>query len=159
MMKTLYLLRHAHTLPAALPVLGDFERTLSPQGIAEAGAVGAFMKKNELLPDAIVSSSALRTTQTTKLVLEKIEADIPCHFERSLYLASASKLLAYIHATNGSIQELLLVSHNPGVADFALEFGNIANYSPGTLSIFKADCANWADFETDIVTLDQIFEP
>ncbi len=65
-MKTLYLLRHATAANAAPPQMSDYDRTLSAKGIREAQTVGRYMKSNKMLPDFVLSSSALRTTQTAR---------------------------------------------------------------------------------------------
>jgi phosphohistidine phosphatase len=162
-MKTLYLLRHAHTLTAAPPQMGDHERILSPQGAEEARAVGRFMKKNELYPDFVLSSSATRTIQTTMLVTGMLFGQeggrIPSRFDRGLYHASADKIISEIRQQDSSIRNLLLVAHNPGAAELALRLGQIENYAPATLAVFKADCRDWAAFSPDAVTLEMIFAP
>ena len=158
-MKTLYLLRHAHTISAAPPMMGDHERALSPQGAADALAIGAFMQENAFQPDFVLSSSAVRTVQTAQLVLEKIGADTQSHFNRKLYQASADKILAEIRAIDDSIHRLLVVGHNPGVAELARALGDVKNYDPGTLTVFKADCQVWADFAPELITLERVFVP
>jgi len=162
-MKTLYLLRHTHTLTAAPPPMGDLGRVLSPQGAEEAQMVGRFMKEQSLYPDLVLSSSATRTTQTTLLVLDalfgKDGVKAPSNFDRNLYQASADKILSLIQKTHPSIQRLLVVVHNPGAANLALLLGNIENYAPGTLTVFKADCQSWAEFSPDSVKLEKIFVP
>jgi phosphohistidine phosphatase len=162
-MKTLYLLRHAHTLSAIPPLLSDHERILSPQGAEEALQVGKFMQAHEFYPDFVLSSSAVRTIQTTRLIFgvlfSKAGVKVASHFDRRLYHASADTMLAEIRKTDNSIRNLLVVAHNPGIAELALRLGEIDHYAPATLAIFKADCQSWADFLPHTARLEQVFVP
>lgn len=160
-MKTLYLLRHAHTGPATPPLMSDYDRVLSPQGIKDAGTVGQFMLSHDMKPDFVMNSSAMRTTQTTQLILEALFGkDRMAHNSiHDLYQASDEKLLAAIRRTDDAHHRLMLVAHNPGVADLAHTLGEVKFCDPGTLSVFVANCEKWDDFSPAIVKLERIFVP
>ena len=168
-MKTLYLLRHAHTLSAVPPILGDHGRALSPRGLEEAQKTGMFMRKHDLFPDLVMVSSAIRTTQTARLILNtlfhEIDNDIAIHSNNGLYLSSARKILSEIQKTNNSICHLMLVGHNPSISNLAtsLDKNNVLPrfeyVSTGTLIVFKANCSTWKDFSPSLSTLNLVFEP
>jgi phosphohistidine phosphatase len=162
-MKTLYLLRHAHTLDAPPPGKGDYERILSRKGAEEARTVGLFMKKNGLHPDFLLCSAAARAIQTAQLVTDALFGEdgkkIPRHFDRGLYHAPAEKILAEIRGQEASIHNLLVVVHNPGAAELAMQLGNIEHYAPATLTVFKAGCQDWSMFLPKAITLEKIFVP
>ena len=65
-MKKLIIVRHAHAVHDGS---ADFNRTLTREGQEEAVAAGKMLKKNELIPDMIISSPAARTVQTAKKLL------------------------------------------------------------------------------------------
>ena len=168
-MKTLYLLRHAHTLSAAPPILGDHGRALSPQGLEEAQKTGIFMRKHDLFPDLVLISSSVRTTQTAQLILDTlfhgIKNDTALHSNSSLYLASARKIFNEIKKTNDSICRLMLIGHNPGVSTLSAAL-NKNNTPPrfeyvatGTLIVFKSNCLTWKDFSPSSSTLKLVFAP
>jgi phosphohistidine phosphatase len=162
-MKTLYLLRHAHTFAAAPPLMGDHERILSPQGAEEALQVGKFMQAHEFYPDFVLSSSSVRTIQTARLIFgvlfSQVGIKVASHFDRRLFHASAETMLSEIRQIDRSIQHLLVVGHNPGIAELALQLGDIDHYAPATLAVFKADCREWSDFSPDTAKLEQVFVP
>lgn len=162
-MKTLYLLRHAHTVPSAPPLMGDHERFLSPQGTSDATAVGLFMQEHGMYPDFVLSSSAVRTIQTSRLIFgtlfKREGTKIASHFDRRLFHASAEEIIAEIRSMNDSIGKLMLVAHNPGVGDLAYQLGKIEGYSPGTLSVYKVDCESWKDFSPKTAKLELVYEP
>lgn len=168
-MKTLYLLRHAQTMPAAPPSLGDHERVLSPQGTEEALAVGDFMQAYGMHPDFVLSSSSVRTIQTARLIFgvlfRKAGLKVASHFDRKFYQAPAAKILSEVQRADNSIGQLMVVGHNPGIADLAVTLGKtearqkLTNYAPATLTVFKADCADWSGFLPASARLERIFVP
>ncbi len=164
-MKTLYLLRHANAHAAVPPLIGDYERILSAQGTEEALTVGRFLREQEQYPDFTLSSSSVRTIQTARLIFgvlfSKTGFKISSHFDRSLYNASADFILAEIHKIDPEIEKLMVVGHNPGIAELCLQLshGEIRNYSPGTLTIFTSTCHDWSAFSDENVKLEQVFIP
>ena len=161
-MKTLYLLRHAHSAPNT-PPMSDFERVLTPQGIQEARAVGQFMRMQEMFPEFVLSSSSVRTTQTAQLtfgeLFDKSDIEVAGHFDPKFYHASATEMLSEIQSVDSSINSLIMVGHNPGIANLAFTFGKMVEYKPATLSVFSADCKSWHDFLPEKVKLEKVFCP
>lgn len=162
-MKTLYLLRHAHTSPAAPPLMGDHERILSPQGTEDALAIGQFMQAQDMYPDFILSSSSVRTIQTARLIFgilfRKAGVKVASHFDRNLYQAPPEKILGEVQKIDNTIDRLMMVGHNPGIAELAFTLGKIESYAPGTLSVYSADCQSWAEFSPETAKLEKVFIP
>lgn len=158
-MKTLYLLRHAHTLADPPAGGGDHERHLSPQGMEDARRVGRFMTEQGLTPDLVLVSTATRTQQTAELAFGQLAALPPVRLERGLYHASAGSLLSFAQGAADNIHTLMIVSHNPGAAELALRLGDVEHYAPGTLSVFVAGVESWRDFSMDTTKLAALFEP
>jgi phosphohistidine phosphatase len=162
-MKILYLLRHANAAPATPPAMSDFDRTLSGVGVRQARLVGRYMQENRLVPDFIHASAAVRTTQTARIIMGGIFGtaieQVANNFDQELFNAPEEKLLAAIQATGNDRRTLMLVAHNPGVADLAFTLGKVNHYEPGTLSIFRAKCDSWADFSPQTAKLEKVFVP
>ncbi|MGV6852205.1 MAG: SixA phosphatase family protein, partial [bacterium] len=107
------LLRHAHT-ESWSDTGQDFDRPLSPEGRQQAQLAGRWTRQQDCVPDQIVASPALRTTQTAQWVA--MMAGIPekeISFERSLYNASPGELLKVIERY--SANRLMIIAHNPGI--------------------------------------------
>ncbi len=120
-MLTLCLFRHAKS-SWDVPGMKDFDRPLNERGRASAPAMGRFMAAHGTRPDRIVSSPSQRTRETLDLVVPALgPPPPPVRFEDMLYLASPEKLLAVVRATDAGIKTLMLVGHNPGLHDLALE--------------------------------------
>jgi phosphohistidine phosphatase len=114
--KTLLILRHAHA-EAGSPDGSDFNRALSEDGRKEAKRVGKFLRQAGGGADAVLCSAALRALQTAEGVLDAARLKLLLLPERAIYEASAEDLLRAVRATDAKLARLLLVGHNPGIAD------------------------------------------
>lgn len=117
-MLTLSLLRHAKSSWDD-PALDDFDRPLAPRGLAAAPAIGRWMVRNGVRPDAVIASPAARARETWELVAKALAAPIPVTFDEALYMASPRTLLDIARGVRGVAGHLLLVGHNPGLHAFA----------------------------------------
>ncbi len=115
-MRDLILLRHAHAEPA-VDGQPDMDRSLSPQGLAEAQAAGRWMAEQGILPDRVLCSPSRRTRETLEAVLEAI-GYVDQRLEDSVYEATAGTLAGLADA-NREAERLLLVGHNPGLERLA----------------------------------------
>ncbi|TVQ29081.1 MAG: histidine phosphatase family protein [Wenzhouxiangella sp.] len=117
-MKTLYLLRHAKS-SWSQPRLADHDRPLAARGLAAAPTIGDYLNSCQPAPQFVLCSTALRTRQTWDLVGRQLDPSPPVTYDRDCYHASADELLGRLRNTAESIDTLLLVGHNPGMADLA----------------------------------------
>lgn len=108
------LLRHAHADPAALGQ-EDRARSLSARGIAEAEAVGAWLKAHRADPDRVLCSPAERTRETLQQVLA-ITGYSDLRVEPRIYEASPVTLIRVLD-DHADAERVLLVGHNPGLED------------------------------------------
>lgn len=113
-LKRLFLLRHAEALPAQMGQ-SDFDRRLSANGKADAIKIGNIILQNYSLPEKILLSPSIRTTETTKALnlfdktnLISIDA---------IYDGGPKEYLDILKQ-NSQFASLLLVGHNPSI--FAL---------------------------------------
>lgn len=124
-MKTLTLLRHAKTEPA-LEGDRDYDRQLTPRGRAVAIRVGHFMRQASWRFDLAMISGAQRARQTAIHLADgyRDAPDAPPlpeqqRFSDALYLAEPEALLAQVRALDETVSHVLLIGHNPGLADLA----------------------------------------
>lgn len=119
-MLTLSLLRHAKS-DWDVPGTDDFERPLAERGVKAAPQMGAYLAGNQLRPDLIICSAAVRTRATLELVLPFFEPAPPALvYEESLYLASASQLLNRLRSVSTRWTKVMMIGHNPGFHELAL---------------------------------------
>lgn len=112
-MKTLYLLRHAKSSWDD-PGLKDFDRPLNKRGLKAAPKIGAYMLKEKIRPDVVLSSPALRAKQTTTMVCETAELSSLINFDERMYEASVQRLFEIVAGFKEGINTAMMVGHNPG---------------------------------------------
>jgi len=121
-MLTLLLLRHAKS-SWDHPLLDDFERPLAERGLKAAPLMGRYIAENDLKPELVLCSSAKRTQATLDLVMPELGAPPPAVcYDDQLYLAPASSLMAEIKRAPVRWQRVMLVGHNPGMHELAVQF-------------------------------------
>lgn len=118
-MRTLVLLRHAKS-DWGTPGLTDHDRPLAPRGLRDAPRMGRWMAREGLVPDAALSSTAVRARRTARLALDAAGAPPEVlRLDGRLYGASAWGILrrAAEAARESGGETLLVVGHNPGLED------------------------------------------
>ncbi len=101
--------------------LADHERPLNERGRKAAPKVGAYMARRDLVPDLIVASTATRVRETLDLVLDAFKQRPRVVYDARIYEAEPEALLAVIHEAPREAHALLLVGHNTGLGELALE--------------------------------------
>jgi phosphohistidine phosphatase len=118
-MRRLMLLRHAKT-ERAEPGQRDRDRKLTKRGRDDAAVIGAYMARHGLNPDLALVSPAKRTQETWALVAPAFaKAPRPVN-EARIYDATTEALFKIISEARGA-HSLLVVGHNPGLHDIAVQ--------------------------------------
>ncbi len=117
-MPTLSLFRHAKSSWSD-PALGDFNRPLAPRGLRDAPRMGQYQASNDLIPDLVCCSTAVRAQETLSLAMQEWDRQPDVKLIEALYHASAETLLGVVQSISNEIGHLMLVGHNPGMHSFA----------------------------------------
>lgn len=128
-MKKLYLIRHAKSSWKNLDI-DDFERPLNKRGEKNAPFMGEILKNQDVIPDLIISSPALRAKTTAKIIAKKIKYRKKVTYEKKIYEASSSDLLQILHSIDDTNKIVFLVGHNPSLNDLAEYFVEFYNNIP-----------------------------
>ncbi len=118
-MRRLLLLRHAKT-ERAEPGERDRDRKLTERGRTDAPVIGNYIVRHHLIPDMVLVSPAARTQETWALVAATFAKPQRFATDDRIYNAS-SEPLAELIRESGAAQTLLVVGHNPGLQDLALQ--------------------------------------
>jgi phosphohistidine phosphatase len=118
-MRRLMLLRHAKT-ERAEPGGRDRDRKLTKRGRADASVIGAYLAHHRLLPDLALVSPATRARETWALVAPAFAKAPKVLSDDRIYNATTEALIGVIGGA-GKAKTLLLVGHNPGFHDLALQ--------------------------------------
>jgi phosphohistidine phosphatase len=116
-MKQLVLFRHAKAVPAEDEAL-DFQRPLAASGRDDAPRVAQFLAARGVSPDIVLVSEARRTQETWELARPAFPL-AQTRVVRDLYLAPAEVLLQQAQAADAA--RVMIVAHNPGLQELALE--------------------------------------
>lgn len=154
-MKSLLLLRHAKS-SWATPDLDDFDRPLNGRGEKAAPRMASYMRSQGLTPDLVLCSTAVRAQQTWDLVQRVLGDSIPVKHQRSLYLAAPSRLLEAIQDQADDVDRLLVVAHNPGMANLAVALAGPksepaarsalrAKFPTAALAVLTFNCDHWSE--------------
>lgn len=117
-MKTLFLIRHAKSSWDD-PNKDDFDRPLNERGKRNAPFMGKLLKKENILPDLIISSPAKRAIATAKIIAD--ETGYPknkIHTDSKIYEAAINDLLEIINSIQKEHKTVFLFGHNPTLTDF-----------------------------------------
>ena len=142
-MKTLLLLRHAKPEDLA-PGSGDSDRKLTEAGGKQARALGAWLRQKQTKLDLVLCSPAARARETAELVISAAEQSCAVHYDPAIYESGAETLLPLISEVDNSASVVLLVGHNPAIAELtALLTNSVKPFSPGTMARIDFDIPSW----------------
>ncbi len=158
-MKTLFVLRHAKS-SWDFPDLSDFQRPLNDRGRKAAPFMGELMRSRNLVPDLILSSSALRAKQTAMLVREAARFENEIEFTEKIYEASSHKLLYLVNEIDDKYNSAMLVGHNPGFEGIVrILSGEYQRMPTAALAVIDLKIESWSAAEPDCGILRDLFIP
>ena len=156
-MNRLVVMRHAKAERDA-PSGRDVDRALSPRGRTDAGLVARALAARGIRPDVALVSAAVRTRQTWEEAHEAF-GDVEVLIEPELYDADAEALSRAVRAQRDRAGCLILIGHNPGVHQLAVDLlamgaaspaqfdGLSAGFPTGTAAVFALDDRGRASLE------------
>ena len=118
-MKTLFLLRHAKA-SSDDPGLPDIERPLSDQGFSDARMMSETLRLQDLIPEKIISSNAVRAYTTAFIfaaAFEKMNHDIDR--KNSLYDCSEKDYFDAITGIDEAFSSCMITGHNDTITQVA----------------------------------------
>jgi phosphohistidine phosphatase len=118
-MRRLMLLRHAKT-ERAEGGQRDRDRKLTKRGRDDAAVIGAYMARHGLIPDLALVSPAKRAQETWALLAPAFAKAPRLVNDERIYNAATDALFKIIGETRGA-HSLLVVGHNPGLHDAAVQ--------------------------------------
>jgi phosphohistidine phosphatase len=118
--KALYLLRHAKSSWADAS-LDDHDRPLAPRGKKATSALARHLASEGIRPALVLCSTAVRARQTLDGVAASLGDDVDVWEEDVLYGAGSRELLRRLRRLPPAVPSVMVVAHNPGLEDLALE--------------------------------------
>jgi len=117
MPRELLILRHAKSDWDGAAA-SDFDRPLAKRGKKDAPAVGAWLYREAMVPDYIVSSPAQRARETALKVCKRLDLKKKhIVWDAAIYEADLGGLLGVLGRVPADAATVLLVGHNPGLEE------------------------------------------
>jgi phosphohistidine phosphatase len=166
-MKHLILMRHANAVPGD----DDRARPLTPDGFAEAErmgrALGGLAARGFAPVHALVSPA--RRARETLAAVERALGALEAAEDEALYLASAGRLLSRLQRLDASAMQVLVIGHNPGLADLVRELVGRSDpaararaargLAPGACAALRVDAAAWSELAPGCAELVAFLRP
>jgi phosphohistidine phosphatase len=154
-MKTLYLMRHAKSSWGE-PGLDDFDRPLLEKGKKRTKNIIDFLLTKKVSLDMILSSPAVRAIETAKIMAHGLSLPLEnIREEKKIYTADAEQLEDLFFDLPKSVNNLMLVGHNPTMTYFANTFiEQKIDFMPTSAIVgLEFDLDDWGDLRSSIPTL------
>lgn len=147
-MKTLLILRHGKS-SWKHSGLADHDRPLNGRGRHDAPRMGRLLREEGLVPDLVVSSTAVRARATADMVADQAECEKPVMQRPDLYLADVAAIIRVIRDVGGEVSRLLVVGHNPGLEELVAGLSGRAVALPtAALAEVRLEVDAWSKLET-----------
>jgi phosphohistidine phosphatase len=114
----LWLLRHAKSSWDDQD-MEDVERPLAPRGARAADRMREYLDAEEIRPELVLCSSALRTRETLARILPGLGPELTVRIEPSVYSFEADQLLERLREMPDDVASVMLIGHNPAMQELA----------------------------------------
>ena len=144
-MKTLLLMRHAKSSWKQLS-LADHDRPLNKRGKRDAPEMGDLMRKMQLVPHLVLSSTARRARDTARLVADACHYSGEIETHRDLYLSDTTCYLDILRCLPDEVNLVLVVGHNPDMEELlTLLTGNTERLPTCALAQVELPITSWVN--------------
>jgi len=166
-MRSIFIARHAKA--EYNDQVEDSRRSLTAKGILDCSITANEIKSMAML-ELVICSSAKRTYDTAKNIIDNIDKSIKLQSLDNLYNASKEEILEVIRSIDDRYQTVLIIAHNPGISQFVIDFtttskpsldllGKVSlGMSPASVALFEFE-AIWEDFGKTPLKIKDFFRP
>jgi len=144
-MKTLILMRHAKS-SWKHPEIKDHERGLNKRGKKDAPRMGKLLVDNELIPQRILTSTAVRSRMTVEAVVEVMNYTGEVSYLDSLYMAEPDIYLELLSLMPDDLERILVIGHNPGLEGLLqILSGRVESLSTASVAFLSLPIKSWKE--------------
>lgn len=150
------------------PTVADHDRTLAPRGRKAVHRLRDHVEGLAPRPDLVLCSSSRRTRETLEGIRPALQRETHVEIDAQLYGASAEQLLARLRRIDDKVTCVLLIGHNPAVADLIdllVARGDRAGSQPAIDKFPTAAVAvlsfagHWRALQPHLAVLDSFWTP
>jgi len=148
-MKTLLLMRHSKS-SWKHPENPDHERPLNKRGKKDAPLIGNLLKDKELIPQCILSSTAIRAVETAEMVVKSSGFMGKVDFLDSFYMAEPNAYLDGLQSLPDEIERVMIIGHNPGLEGLLqILSGRVESLPTSSIAHIVLPINQWKDLNLD----------
>lgn len=144
-MKTLLILRHAKSSKDD-PTLHDHARPLNDRGKRDAPGVGVMLQHKDLIPEEILSSTAVRAQETAR------GAARGCGFKKDIqliakfYPGEPQDYITVLKKLSDQLSRVMVVGHNPGIEELISALtGTLEEIPTAALTHLELPIDHWSE--------------
>jgi len=142
--RRLVIVRHAKAENFAKDFMADFSRRLTEDGYSDALKLAAKLHSAFPVIDAIVTSPAVRSVETAKIIANAYSFPISkVTSDERIYEGGPDRLLEVIGGFNNDFTNVIMLGHNPAIHNL------LSSISPFMCDSFPAGAAAAISFDSD----------
>lgn len=132
------------------PGLSDHERPLNKRGERDSRLMGSFLSGQDLVPDKIICSTAVRAKKSVEGLIETLPFANDIDYIRDLYHADVDTMLEQLQPLSDDIRVAMLVGHNPGMDEFLDVICDELDHMPtAAVAEIEFDISSWHKLRID----------
>ncbi len=106
--------------------------------------MGRLMVEEDLVPERIISSTAVRAFSTAELAAAEFESDVEMEMTRDLYLASPHSYIEVLEDMGDPADTVMVVGHNPGISALVTMLtGELHEMPTAALAAVELEIESW----------------
>jgi phosphohistidine phosphatase len=152
--RTLYVLRHVKSSWDD-DTLSDYDRPLAERGVRDGKRLARHLAEANIRPDIVLCSSARRAQQTLSFIAASLGAPAVRMLDE-LYGADVDDVIALIHQLDDELRSVLVIGHNPCLAELAQ---TDEKFPTGALATLRWDAEHWEDVRPGEAEMVSLVEP
>jgi phosphohistidine phosphatase len=149
-MKTVLILRHAKS-SWSNSSLADIDRPLNKRGKSDAPRIGTLIKEQDIVPDLILSSPALRARKTAEAVSEYSGYEGQIDIVPDFYPGDPYTFIETLATLPADYDNVMIVAHNPGLEELLYVLaGESARLPTSALAQVELPLDYWQDLDDEM---------
>lgn len=123
----------------------DHDRVLNDRGLSDTPRMAGWLIEETIVPDTIISSTALRAKETAEILVSNFEDTVDLKTEGSLYHSSPHTILSTAKEFPIGCEIGMIVAHNPGMGELASHFSKEWNNFPTAgIAVIRFTIDDWS---------------
>lgn len=134
--------------------IADIDRPLKAKGILRSYQVSHKIKQENLIPDILITSPAIRALHTAIIFARVLEVSLTkLSVNQLLYDSSSRQILELIMHTSDDINTIMIFGHNPDFTNMVNHFARtrIGNLPTGSSVSFVFNTNTWKNISRELV--------